>query len=651
MLQRLLLALVCVGGATATARAQAPNLRSVIDDGLAELARRQQPNGSYENDVHVTAQALLAFQQSPRKYVEADGPFVRRAVTWLASQVGANGRPEGIADRDEAIGAAKWMAAALATARSDAGKQAAAKLATFLAGPDGQVTPERKPPSHLWTITVTSGADAAAAANLVGSLLKGWPQVRAVNVADFDRTLEAMPALLGDVATRFADLKIDVKADETQHWARFATATVLTTLQAPAGFEEASAQEIAAAVRTLTLCNDNMPKDSGAPGGAAPGGGAPAKPAGTPRTVAADLQATWREAATAALAYLGAQQKNGRFGFMGREDPGITALALSATIRTARRLGQPDPDWVGGGLDYLVSLQQKTGAIHAGGLAVYTTSAALMALTDAARPTDQAVIAKATTYLKVVQCDEGESYERQSDWGYGGIGYGSELRPDLSNTQFGLEGLHAGGVPAGDDSMQRAILFLQRCQNNPEFNPQPIQRADGRVVRSGTDGGAGYQPGESKAGLEDNGDGTFLSRSYGSMTYALLKCYLFAGLKLDDPRVAAALKWIQAHWNVDQNPGFDPKSSQGAEFQGLFYYWFTMAKALDASGLATLTTPDGKAHAWRDELLRKLLETSMNEGFWSNSKSSRWMEEFPVLASSYALIAMDHCLGARKSGQ
>jgi squalene-hopene/tetraprenyl-beta-curcumene cyclase len=214
-----------------------------------------------------------------------------------------------------------------------------------------------------------------------------------------------------------------------------------------------------------------------------------------------------------------------------------------------------------------------------------------------------------------------------------------------------MEAMHAGGVPADDEAMQRAIVFLQRCQNNPEFNPKPFEREDGQVVRSGTDGGSGYAPGESKAGLVDNGDGTFTSRSYGSMTYALLKCYLFAGLKIDDPRVKAALNWIGAHWTVDLNPGFDPKSAPNAEYQGLFYYWFTMAKALDASGLSELTTADGVKHAWRDELLKKLLVTSMNEGFWTNAKSGRWMEEFPVLASSFALIAMDHCLGAKKAGQ
>jgi squalene-hopene/tetraprenyl-beta-curcumene cyclase len=648
MLQRLLIVLACVGGAAVLARAQGPGqgLLNVIDEGLTELARRQQPNGSYENDVHATSQALLALMQSERKYVESDGPFVRKAVAWLASQVGADGRPVGIADRDEAIGAARWMAAALAGTRSDAGKAAAAKLATFLASPDGQPTPDHKPPFHLFTITVSAGADAAAATNFVGSLLKGWPQVRAVNLADFDRTLEAMPTLLADLATRFPDVKIEGKSGEAQHWARFASGTVLQTFQAPAGFEQASPHQIATAVRVLTICDAHMPADAAAQ--------RPPPPplTGTPRSVGGDLAAAYREAAGAGFAYLEKQQKDGKFGFMGHEDPGITALALGAAIRTARRLEKPLPPWVDQGLDWLVSLQKKNGGIHAGAVAVYTTSAAVMALTDAARPKDKEAIARASTFLKVVQLDEAEGYDKSSDWGYGGIGYdGAELRADLSNTQFGMEGLHDAGVPANDETMQRAIIFLQRCQNDPEFNPKPVEREDGQIVKSGTDGGSGYAPGESKAGLDDNGDGTFTSRSYGSMTYALLKCYLFAGLKLDDPRVKATLKWIAAHWNVDQNPGFDPKSAKGAEYQGLFYYWFTMAKALDASGLPTLTTPDGKQHAWRDELLKKLLETSMTEGFWTNAKSARWMEEFPVLASSYALIAMDHCLGAKPAGK
>jgi hypothetical protein len=95
MLRRIVLPLVVAGlaafSAPTDARAQGANLESVIDDGLAELARRQQPNGSYENDVTATAQAILSLAESPRKYTESDGPFMRKAVAWLASQVGPDG--------------------------------------------------------------------------------------------------------------------------------------------------------------------------------------------------------------------------------------------------------------------------------------------------------------------------------------------------------------------------------------------------------------------------------------------------------------------------------------------------------------------------------------------------------------------------------
>jgi hypothetical protein len=439
---------------------------------------------------------------------------MRKAVAWLASQVGPDGKPAGL-DGVAAVGAAKWMHAALATTHSEVGKAATGKLATFLASPQGK-SPEGKPADHLWTATVTAGKDEAEAANSTASLLGSLAAGRGTNPGDFDRLLEALPTVLTDVAARFPELKLAAKDVAPGAWAKSVSASLLATLHAPAGFEEATPRNLANATRALSICADHLPKRGD--------GESPKAPplAGTPRKVEGDLKAAYQEAATAGLAFLEAQQKNGRFGFMGHEDAGVTALALSAAIRTARRLEKPLPPWADQGLDWLVSLQKKNGAIHSGGLAVYTTSAAVMALADGGRAKDLPVVQKAATFLKVAQLDEGEGYDKGSDWGYGGIGYdGNELRADLSNTQFGMEALHDGGVPADDEAMQRAIVFLQRCQNNPEFNPKPFEREDGQIVKSGTDGGSGYAPGESKAGLIPNGDGTFTSRSYGSMTYGL----------------------------------------------------------------------------------------------------------------------------------
>ena len=61
------------------------------------------------------------------------------------------------------------------------------------------------------------------------------------------------------------------------------------------------------------------------------------------------------------------------------------------------------------------------------------------------------------------------------------------------------------------------------------------------------------------------------------MTYAGLKSMIYAGVGADDPRVKAALKWIQQHYDLSSNPGMGQA--------GLYYYYHTFAKALDAAGV------------------------------------------------------------------
>jgi squalene-hopene/tetraprenyl-beta-curcumene cyclase len=147
------------------------------------------------------------------------------------------------------------------------------------------------------------------------------------------------------------------------------------------------------------------------------------------------------------------------------------------------------------------------------------------------------------------------------------------------------------------------------------------------------DGGFFYtvaDGGESKAGNEPNGG----LRSYGSMTYAGLKSMIYAGLTEDDPRVKAAVGFLRQHYTLDSNPGMDQ--------QGLFYYYHTMAKALDALGEDQFVDAAGKAHAWRVELSNKLKELQRADGSWVND-TTRWMEGDPNLVCGYALLALSHC--------
>lgn len=614
---------LCVTALLLQPTAPAQDLKDLVDTAIERLRFQQDPEGSYGHDPVTTAKALLAYADSPRAYRESDGPLIRDAVDWLAAQVNAQGEIAGVEDASEAARVSLWIEKALGSMQSESARETLRRL---------QRQREMRPVApafdgELFALRQDESSDLATA---LEHRLALWKSM-APGSAGFHRELREMPALVTSIARFQPDLTLG-SGEEARHWSIAVSEQVL---RAP---EELSLVEWTAYARALSECYRHLPAPAG------DGTGAPPSVAGTPRPRTTDIAAAYREAATAALGYLEGQQQEGRFGFMGQEDPGITALCLAAVIVTCQQLEQPLPGYVDQGLDWLVSKQNAQGAIEVDKVKVYVTSAAVMALQARGRPSDREPIDRAAQYLKVIQSDEGEGYHSETDWSYGGIDYGDDLRPDLSNTQFGLEALHLAGVSPEDAAMQRALIFLQRCQNDPEINDMVIQRPDGKTVVPGNDGGSGYYPGESKAGLVAVGDGKFMTRSYGSMTYALLKSYLFAGVAVEDPRVQAALDWIQKNYTVEYNPGFDRQRQPGSEYQGLYYYYFTMAKALDASGLQVVKTPEGQRRNWREELSRHLLDIGFQEGYWSNTRSARWWEEIPPLATAYTLTALHHCL-------
>lgn len=314
-------------------------------------------------------------------------------------------------------------------------------------------------------------------------------------------------------------------------------------------------------------------------------------------------------------------------------DPGLTALAAGAFLSRPGGVREDDRGFVDGLLSYVAGFQKEDGGIYDKGLANYTTCAAVMALTSTGTGEYGEAVEKAAAFLKTLQTESG------------GIGY-SDKHPgdaDLSNTQFAIESLRAAGLEPNDQVFSKALQFLQRVQNRSESNDFRYEMEGGRIVTAMDDGGAFYKPGESKAGLVELPDGRLAFRSYGSMTYALLKCYLLAGLPGDDPRVEATVKWIRNHYTLEENPGFDEAKAPGAAQQGLFYYYFTMAKALDLLGVDSITDADGLERAWRKELREKLASLQQEDGSWVNEKADRWMEGNPVLATCYALSALSYC--------
>jgi len=330
----------------------------------------------------------------------------------------------------------------------------------------------------------------------------------------------------------------------------------------------------------------------------------------------------------------------------GKKEPqtGLTGLVLLAILEGPGRPAADDPQ-VRKAVEFLKKQVREDGSISAGTLLNYETSAALQGLAAAGDQELKPLIEKARDFLLKHQADEGEKYTPK-DRHYGGAGYGNQgnaLRvPDMSNLSLWAEGLRAAGVPKGHESFKKALYFLERCQNHSETNQERVEDAQKRIVVSGNDGGGVYAVGDSKAGFDPGPEGTVVARSYGSMTYALFKGYVYGGLGRDDPRVKAALQWLSGHWTLDENPGFDTARDPEAGQQGLFYYYWTMAQALDAAGVDEITTPAGETHSWRPALAGKLLSLQRPDGSWKNEKD-RWYEANAELATAYALQALARC--------
>jgi squalene-hopene/tetraprenyl-beta-curcumene cyclase len=308
-----------------------------------------------------------------------------------------------------------------------------------------------------------------------------------------------------------------------------------------------------------------------------------------------------------------------------RKEPGITALVVTALVRSGR-VAPADPV-VERGLSFLEQFVGPKGGLSEAPHSNYTTSVAIMAFHEANQGGryDQ-IIKGGQEFLKTMQWDEGEDKGRDSDV-YGGAGYGGKnSRPDLSNTAFMIEALRDTGLPADDPGLQKALIFVSRCQNlKSEFNDRPWAGKvdDGGFIYTAVGGGS------SPAGKTADGG----LRSYAGMTYAGLKSMIYAGLTPNDPRVKAASGYIAKHYTLDENPGMGQR--------GLYYYYQTFAKAMQLVGKPTFVDSAGKTHDWRAELVAALAKRQNANGSWSNA-ADNFMEGDPNIVTSYGLLALTH---------
>ena len=341
------------------------------------------------------------------------------------------------------------------------------------------------------------------------------------------------------------------------------------------------------------------------------------------------------------LAFLNSKQ-NSATGQWGDAEPvAFTGLALTAALLDpTRQPSDPLPAGLEKGFAFLLKNVQPDGGIYVKARANYNTSLALMALMLHPKLENEQVMLAARRFIIGQQNDFDEKGKTDNAFD-GGVGYGTPkpgkpAHADMSNTHFALEALYyaknlladKGDAAKGEPQLNyaAAIEFIQRCQNRPESNDAPWVSKDAQDR-----GGFVYAPGETRGQEVKTPDGRTALRSYGSISYAGLLSFIYAGLDADDPRVKAVLEWLSANFTLDENPGL------GAE--GMFYYYHTMAKGLAVAKVDLLKLKDGKVIDWRQELGRKLLNIQKGDGSWKND-AGRWMESDDVLVTAYTLLAL-----------
>jgi squalene-hopene/tetraprenyl-beta-curcumene cyclase len=344
-------------------------------------------------------------------------------------------------------------------------------------------------------------------------------------------------------------------------------------------------------------------------------------------------QKEWDAVVNKAIEYLKTTQEPGG-GWSTANSPGITGVALTGLLKVGVSPKEPIAERA---LKYVESLI-NTNAKHIAGadpkvqLQNYVTSINVMALVAAKSDKYKAVIKDAVGFLKNLQWDEGEGKDPKDDF-FGGAGYDSKSRPDLSNTQTFLDALKDVGVASDDPAFQKAAIFVSRCQNlKSEHNDQKWAKLinDGSFIY--TPAGGGVTKVIDKPGANGELPG------YGSMTYAGIKSLIYCGVSKDDPRIKQAYEWIRANYTVDRNPGMPDARAQW----GIYYYYNTMAKCLDALGVDEVVDAKGQKHDWRRDITRALAKRQQPNGSWL-SDEPHWMEADPNLVTGYALMALSYC--------
>jgi hypothetical protein len=295
------------------------------------------------------------------------------------------------------------------------------------------------------------------------------------------------------------------------------------------------------------------------------------------------------------------------------------------------------------GAAYLVRQARPDGTIDGGPFGrlypVYGDSASALALRKVDVPGGSEAIARYLADLRRRQLDESLGW-RPGEAAFGAWGYAVEPAPnrpgvhavdaDLSSTLYALGALRQAGATAQDPAIRKARDFVPRCQNF-EFGSPDLD--DGGFFLTPTD------PVRNKAGTAGTDRiGRERYHSYGSATADGLRVLLLCGTAPDDPRLKAAVHWLERNFSAATVPGaFEP--AREADRQATYYYYgWSLAHAFRSLGIRTFDS-GGRKVDWAEEMARELLRRQRPDGTWSNPHSAS-KEDDPLVATPFALGAL-----------
>jgi squalene-hopene/tetraprenyl-beta-curcumene cyclase len=210
---------------------------------------------------------------------------------------------------------------------------------------------------------------------------------------------------------------------------------------------------------------------------------------------------------------------------------------------------------------------------------------------------------------------------------------------DLAHTRWALQALaDADQDPVTGDDPQpggyraKAKRLLRLLQKHPsEDRKSPLAKAV--TSKPPYDGGFYFSPivlAANKGRIESQGATKFF-RSYATATCDGILALLAAGVPQNDPRVAAAHRWLEQHANWEYPQGI-PRDHPEPWADAVFFYH----QAVRAEVYRRLAVTGD----WPEQLCQRLAPHLRPDGSIINRRSALMKEDDPLLGSTLALMAV-----------